>query len=93
MSIGNDRDSMQDVLMSIDSRLAELVEAVKNSRQVVQVPDNTLTLVAEWVRSGSYKVSCSNCGAVVSLAASKDMNYCFKCGAFMRGDDKTDNML
>lgn len=93
MSIGNSKDSMQDILNSIDSRLAELAEAVRNSRQVVQVPDNTVTLVAEWVRSGSYKVTCSNCGAVVSLAASKDMNYCFKCGAFMRGVDKADNML
>lgn len=40
-------------------------------------------ILGKWVKTGSMRVSCSNCGAQVSLSGAASMNYCFKCGAKM----------
>lgn len=42
-------------------------------------------VIGKWVRIGQLKVACSICEAKVSVPAAKSMNYCFKCGAKMRG--------
>lgn len=43
------------------------------------------SVIGKWIRIGQLKVECSICKATVSVPAAKSMNYCFKCGAKMRG--------
>lgn len=38
----------------------------------------------KWLRDGQQAVICSCCNARVSIKASEEMNYCFRCGAKMR---------
>ena len=40
-------------------------------------------VIGKWVKEGQHAVYCNVCNCRISLNASKEMNYCFKCGAKM----------
>ena len=55
------------------------VELRKTVGQIEFKPIN----IATWQKDGQHAVYCSNCNCRVSVRASLDMNYCFKCGSQM----------
>lgn len=39
--------------------------------------------IGVWLRDGQQSVICSTCGCKVSIRASSNMDFCFKCGSKM----------
>ena len=75
------------IVLLLNTDLNAQVDLKRTIGDVVFKPEIT----GRWLREGQHAVSCSNCACRVSLKASKDMNYCFKCGAIMEKLHETED--
>lgn len=69
------------IVLLLDTDLDAQVDLKRTVGDIVFKP----VITADWVKEGQHAVHCSVCNCRVSLKAAEEMNYCFKCGAQVRG--------
>lgn len=71
------------IVLLLDTDLDEQVDLKRTVGDIVFKP----VLFSSWEKEGQHAVHCGHCNCRVSLKASEEMDYCFKCGAQMRREE------